>query len=543
MNDLWALWDKYFPRRPPHNNRAYVEGRVAYKIQEEAFGTKLVVQTQMARIGEAQSRIKTQRGVEVQVVPGTVLVREFDRREHRVTAQADGSSDESVWGTEDALALSFTRRYHRDWRYVSGWGKWLVWDGQRWRTEDTLAATDLIRSVCRQTAVRADNPKVAAKLASAGTVGGVERLARSDRRHAATTDEWDADPWLLNTPGGVVDLKTGRMRPHERADRMTKITTATPSGDCPTWRQFIDEVTGGDKELQSYLQRMVGYGQLGLGDTNQRNNFVQLPVLAGITQIAAGRERYTAYYAVKNDGTLYSWGYNGNGQLGDGTTNQANIAMPRAGGSLAGKTIVKVFGAYVHAFALDSTGALHAWGVNDYGQLGNGNTANQYTPVQVATNVVEVYAGSYDYPITYLKKADKTLWACGYGGYWGNANGSSGGNWNQVPVGNTVVKAVHGGTASYNYGAALMENGTVYAWGYNGNGGLGLGDATNRSSVELVRIAQRKVVDISSYGWSSEQGLVFLLDDGQVLASGYAGEAQLPEDDSETSYVPYPVIL
>ncbi|NLZ41126.1 MAG: hypothetical protein GX886_07710 [Comamonadaceae bacterium] len=173
------------------------------------------------------------------------------------------SSDESVWGTEDALALAFTRRYHRDWRYVAGWGKWLVWDGQRWRTEDTLAATDLIRSVCRQTAVRADNPKVAAKLASASTVGGVERLARADRRHAATTDEWDADPWLLNTPGGVVDLKTGRMRPHERADRMTKITTATPSGDCPTWKQFIDEVTGGDKELQSYLQRMVGYALTG----------------------------------------------------------------------------------------------------------------------------------------------------------------------------------------------------------------------------------------------------------------------------------------
>ncbi|MBS0577606.1 MAG: hypothetical protein JSS45_14505 [Proteobacteria bacterium] len=173
------------------------------------------------------------------------------------------SSDESVWGTEDALALAFTRRYHRDWRYVAAWGRWLVWDGHRWRTEDTLAATDLIRSVCRQTAVRADNPKVAAKLASASTVGGVERLARADRRHAATTDEWDADPWLLNTPGGVVDLKTGRQRAHDRADRMTKITTATPSGDCPTWRQFIDEVTGGDKELQAYLQRMVGYALTG----------------------------------------------------------------------------------------------------------------------------------------------------------------------------------------------------------------------------------------------------------------------------------------
>ncbi|MFP6411744.1 phage/plasmid primase, P4 family [Pseudomonas aeruginosa] len=184
---------------------------------------------------------------------------------HDVTDDVDPvvSSDESVWGTEDALALSFTRRYHRDWRYVAAWGRWLVWDGQRWRTEDTLAATDLIRSVCRQTAVRADNPKIATKLASASTVGGVERLARADRRHAATTDEWDADPWLLNTPGGVVDLKTGRMRAHDRADRMTKITTATPSGDCPTWKQFIDEVTGGDKELQAYLQRMVGYALTG----------------------------------------------------------------------------------------------------------------------------------------------------------------------------------------------------------------------------------------------------------------------------------------
>ena len=180
---------------------------------------------------------------------------------HDVADEVDPvvSSDESVWGTEDALALSFTRRYHRDWRYVAGWGKWLVWDGQRWRTEDTLAATDLIRSVCRQIAVRAENPKVAAKLASASTVGGVERLARADRRHAATTDEWDADPWLLNTPGGVVDLRIGRKRANDRADRMTKITTATPGGDSPQWMAFLSDIAGGDVDLQAYLQRMVGY--------------------------------------------------------------------------------------------------------------------------------------------------------------------------------------------------------------------------------------------------------------------------------------------
>ncbi|CAJ0888646.1 hypothetical protein R1479_04557 [Ralstonia mannitolilytica] len=180
---------------------------------------------------------------------------------HDVAIEAEPvvSTDESVWGTEDALALAFTRRYHRDWRYVAAWGRWLLWDGHRWRTEDTLAATDLIRSVCRHAAVHADNPKIATKLASSGTVGGVERLARADRRHAATTAEWDADPWLLNTPGGVVDLKTGRQRAHDRADRMTKITTATPGGDCPIWRRFLVEITGDDTELQAYLQRMAGY--------------------------------------------------------------------------------------------------------------------------------------------------------------------------------------------------------------------------------------------------------------------------------------------
>ena len=174
---------------------------------------------------------------------------------------APPNSEATVWGSEDALAVSFTRRYQRDWRYIALWGKWLMWDGRRWCAEETLAASDLIRQVCRHHAMRADNTKLAAKLAASSTVGGVERLARCDRRHAATSDEWDADIWLLNTPGGVVDLRTGRMRAHDRADRMTKIATATPmSGSpCTTWLRFLEQVTGGDAELQSYLQRMVGY--------------------------------------------------------------------------------------------------------------------------------------------------------------------------------------------------------------------------------------------------------------------------------------------
>ena len=169
------------------------------------------------------------------------------------------AKENSVWGSEDALALSFTKRYRHDWRYVAAWGKWLMWDGQRWRTEDTLGATDLVRNVCRHAALKAASPKTAVKLAAASTMSGVERLARADRRHAGTADEWDADIWLLNTPGGVVDLSIARMRPHDRTDRMTKVSTATPRGECPTWRAFLSDVTGGDAELMDYLQRMVGY--------------------------------------------------------------------------------------------------------------------------------------------------------------------------------------------------------------------------------------------------------------------------------------------
>jgi len=174
-------------------------------------------------------------------------------------AQGMPTQEASVWATDDALALSFTGRYAEDWRYCAAWGKWMLWSGSRWQADETLLAHHLIRAICREAALKADTHRLAAKLAASSTVGGVERLARTDRRHASTSDEWDADPFALNTTGGVVNLRTGRIKPHDRRDRMTKLATATPRGECPLWRTFLSDVTGGDTDLQSYLQRMVGY--------------------------------------------------------------------------------------------------------------------------------------------------------------------------------------------------------------------------------------------------------------------------------------------
>ncbi|ALN83038.1 phage/plasmid primase, P4 family [Lysobacter antibioticus] len=163
------------------------------------------------------------------------------------------------WSSDDGLGLAFTRHFVDDWRYCAAWGQWLSWTGARWNPDRTLVLQHLVRGVCRAAQAFADKPSQRSKLASASTVGGVERLARSDPRHASFAEDWDRDLWALNTPNGIVDLRSGQLRRHARGEHMTKLTTASPGGECPIWRNFLGGVTGGDGELAGYLQRVVGY--------------------------------------------------------------------------------------------------------------------------------------------------------------------------------------------------------------------------------------------------------------------------------------------
>ena len=141
--------------------------------------------------------------------------------------------------TDEALALRFTEVHKEILRYVASLGRWLIWDGKVWQFDETLQAFDFSRAVCRKASSECNEERVAAAIASAKTVAAVERLAKADRHHAAIADQWDADPWLLNTPGGVVDLRTGEMREHRPDDYMTKITAVAPGGECPLWRHFL----------------------------------------------------------------------------------------------------------------------------------------------------------------------------------------------------------------------------------------------------------------------------------------------------------------
>ena len=170
----------------------------------------------------------------------------------------DEEDQDGDGGLEDRIALEFSALHVADLRYVAMWNQWLQWDNVRWRMETTLRPFDLARELCRN-----------AGDADAKTVAAVISLARTDRRQAATTEQWDSDLMLLGTPSGTVDLRTGKLTPARQEDYITKIAKVTPANEppatsCQLFLEFLQRITGGDQELQDFLQRTFGYCLTGL---------------------------------------------------------------------------------------------------------------------------------------------------------------------------------------------------------------------------------------------------------------------------------------
>ena len=172
--------------------------------------------------------------------------------------------------SEDSLALSFADLHADDLRYVEEWGRWMHWNGQSWTPDKTSSGYDMVRKHLRKFAGGLAYQD-ARKVATAKTVAAVERMARTDRRIVTTGDIWDADTMLLNTPGGVVDLLTGKMQKAQPSDHLTKMTTVAPGGDCPTWLAFLDKSLAGDADLIAFVQRVLGYALT--GDTREHALF------------------------------------------------------------------------------------------------------------------------------------------------------------------------------------------------------------------------------------------------------------------------------
>lgn len=176
--------------------------------------------------------------------------------------------------TDTANARRFVDLYDREILYVPPWGKWLAWDGARWIDDSgvgvqrravqyAMTLWDHIGELSQQLPkdelgrlvafVRSTNqaPKIASFI----------RLAQSRTAIVCPVEDLNSDPMLLNCVNGTVDLSTGKMRPHNPADRITQITKVAydPDAECPKWEETLSLIFDGDAELIRYVQRLLGY--------------------------------------------------------------------------------------------------------------------------------------------------------------------------------------------------------------------------------------------------------------------------------------------
>jgi putative DNA primase/helicase len=197
----------------------------------------------------------------------------------------DSVSDTS----EDALATELSSKVKDHLRHVGQWSKWLVYDDGVWKVDYAMApyahARKFLRSTAKKLSARlyemrmskvsapSDEQKdkykrLAAKatklMRSHKTIHNVVMLSKSDNRLNLNVEHLDNDPWLLNTPSGTVDLRTGDVRKHNPLDYITKRTAAGPGlGKPELWISFLTTIMKGDVAMVDYLQKVFGYCLVG----------------------------------------------------------------------------------------------------------------------------------------------------------------------------------------------------------------------------------------------------------------------------------------
>ncbi len=217
-------------------------------------------------------------------------------------------------------------------------------------------------------------------------------------------------------------------------------------------------------------------GQLGDGTTTDRSSPVQVSGLKDVVAIAAGGRHSLA---LKADGTLWAWGYNFMGQLGDNRAEYVR-SVPAQVPGLTDVTAIAC--GYLFSLALTLDGQVWAWGNNDSGQLGDGTIDERWTPVQVwyLTDVIAVGAGEFH---SLAVKSDGTAWAWGCNDYGqlGNGSGGDGCFWSAPMQVLDMADAV-AVTGSEIQSLALKSDGTVWIWGDPGYGDRACGPITQTPS-------------------------------------------------------------
>ena len=177
-------------------------------------------------------------------------------------------------------------------RYCLAHASWYIWDGRRWATDMTgevmRYAKETVRAIYQEAANEVDSDRRAAtakwalRSESQGALSAMVTLAQTEEAVVVTPEQFDADPWLLNCLNGVIDLRTGRLLPHESGRLLSKLAPVVydPQAASPLWETFLDMATGEDKALAAFLARAAGYSLTG-GTGEEVLFFVHGPAASG----------------------------------------------------------------------------------------------------------------------------------------------------------------------------------------------------------------------------------------------------------------------
>lgn len=231
------------------------------------------------------------------------------------------------------------------------------------------------------------------------------------------------------------------------------------------------------------------FGQLGNGSTAASPSPTLISSVSGsslvgvaIVQVQAGSKNGVA---LDSTGAVHTWGYNGSGQLGDGTNTNRSLPfqiMNVPGSSLVGQTVTSVSTGGYHTLAVDSNGCVHAWGRNDRGELGNNTISSQNLPTLVSNNPggsmfgqqIVAVAGGWEQSFAIDSKGSLHAWGQNSDGRLGTGDMKD--MWTSVLISNNgslagrIIVAVACGSTST---AALDSTGQVHIWGSNSSGNLG----------------------------------------------------------------------
>ncbi len=178
--------------------------------------------------------------------------------------------------TDSGNARRLVDAHGKDLKYCPPFGKWLVWDGTRWkpdtdgeimrRAKAALKAIYQEAEQCSNDTERKALEQWAKQSERKGAIEAAIALAETEREVIVMPDELDRDPWLFSCTSGSVDLRTGELRAHQRDDLLTKRsgTSYNPNAKCPMFESFLDKIMNGNSELKVFLQTAIGYSLTGL---------------------------------------------------------------------------------------------------------------------------------------------------------------------------------------------------------------------------------------------------------------------------------------